>query len=180
MRPTPTTVAVLGTSGYAGQVLSALLDQHPSFRRVEVEAREVRPEQVAKAIACEAVCLALPREAAKEWVAALKLAARRLPKIIDLSDAHRAAAATSDTIHYGQPELFGPPPAGTEIVANPGCYPTATLLSLQPLIRAGLIDPAVAVVGASGATGAGKGLADHLHFYPSASARDHHLPDPRG
>jgi N-acetyl-gamma-glutamyl-phosphate reductase len=58
--------------------------------------------------------------------------------------------------HYGLPELFGTPPKGS-VVANPGCYPTASLLAIAPLLRAGLVEPAGIVVDAkSGVTGAGR------------------------
>src|ERR1700691_4712934 len=42
---------------------------------------------------------------------------------------------------YGLPELFGPELAGAELVAAPGCYPTAAALALAPLVRAGVIAP---------------------------------------
>jgi N-acetyl-gamma-glutamyl-phosphate reductase len=58
--------------------------------------------------------------------------------------------------HYGLPELFGAPPRDG-LVANPGCYATATILALAPLLRAGLIDSSGIIVDAkSGVTGAGR------------------------
>src|SRR5690606_34481184 len=129
--------------------------------------------------ACDAVALALPGDAARAWTAALQGAG--CPRILDLSDARRCDAA----VHYGIPELFGPPSAATRFVANPGCYPTATLLSLRPLIDAGLIEPeGIAVLGTSGASGAGKGLADRLHFcnlagnsFPYKVGEHRHVPE---
>jgi N-acetyl-gamma-glutamyl-phosphate reductase len=67
--------------------------------------------------------------------------------------------------HYGLPELFGAPPAGTKLVANPGCYPTASLLPLAPLLREGLIEPAGLVIDAkSGVTGAGRQAKEEYSF----------------
>jgi N-acetyl-gamma-glutamyl-phosphate reductase len=70
--------------------------------------------------------------------------------------------------HYGLPELFGPPPRaadGSALVANPGCYPTAALLALAPLLRAGLIEPRGIVVDAkSGVTGAGRQAKEEYSF----------------
>lgn len=132
---------------------------------------------VALLAGCDAVALALPREAAREWTDALWSAGA--PRILDLSDAKRRE------VHYGLPELFGAPPEGARLVANPGCYPTATLLALKPLLDAGLIeDTGIAVVGASGASGAGKSLADHLHFcnlsdnlFPYKVGQHRHTPE---
>jgi N-acetyl-gamma-glutamyl-phosphate reductase len=91
-------------------------------------------------------------------------------QVIDLSGAFRLEAgayprwykmtheapAWLDRAHYGLPELFGAPPRGA-VVSNPGCYPTAALLPLAPLVKAGLVEPAGIVVdGKSGVTGAGR------------------------
>ena len=75
------------------------------------------------------------------------------------------APALLDTAWYGLPELFGPPPQGTRLIANPGCYPTAALLALAPLLRAGLIEPEGIVVDAkSGVTGAGRQAKEEYAF----------------
>ncbi len=59
--------------------------------------------------------------------------------------------------HYGLPELFGPPPKASGIVANPGCYATAAQLAVAPLLRAGLAQTAHVIVdGKSGVSGAGR------------------------
>jgi N-acetyl-gamma-glutamyl-phosphate reductase len=49
------------------------------------------------------------------------------------------------------------------VVANPGCYPTATLLALAPLARAGLVRDVV-VDAKSGVSGAGRAASDKTHF----------------
>ena len=59
---------------------------------------------------------------------------------------------------YGLPELFRDPLRGAELVAAPGCYPTAAALALAPLLRAGLVMPdGIVVDAASGVSGAGRG-----------------------
>jgi N-acetyl-gamma-glutamyl-phosphate reductase len=66
---------------------------------------------------------------------------------------------------YGLPELHRDEIKGHSAVANPGCYPTAALLALAPLVRGGLIDPAsVVITAASGVSGAGRGLNAGVHF----------------
>lgn len=68
-----------------------------------------------------------------------------------------SVAAVPRSIPYGLTELNRAEIAGSDIVANPGCYPTAVLLALAPLAERGLIAPGttVAVSAASGVTGAG-------------------------
>ncbi len=107
---------------------------------------------------CRAVALAIPDGPARAWTVALRKAGIRA---LDLSGAHRL----EEGVHYGIPELWGAPAADAMLVANPGCYPTASLLALRPLLDAGCIaNDGIAIVGASGTSGAGKGLRDDLHF----------------
>src|SRR6266542_3202969 len=66
---------------------------------------------------------------------------------------------------YGLPELHREELRGATRVAVPGCYPTAALLALAPLLAAGLIEPEGIVVDAkSGITGAGRSLKDSYLF----------------
>jgi len=66
---------------------------------------------------------------------------------------------------YGLSELYRDRIREARIVANPGCYPTATLLALAPLLRRGLVDPAGIIVDAkSGVSGAGRKLDLRAHF----------------
>ncbi len=70
-----------------------------------------------------------------------------------------SAPALLDQFVYGIPELNRARIAGAKAVAAAGCYPTAAILALAPLVRAGAIDPASIIVdAASGVSGAGKGL----------------------
>lgn len=64
---------------------------------------------------------------------------------------------------YGLPEINSI--KGASIVANPGCYATASILGLYPLIKEDLIDTGTIVIDAkSGVSGAGKSLTDDTHF----------------
>ena len=69
------------------------------------------------------------------------------------------------------------------LVSNPGCYPTAALLALEPLAAAGLLDGAVYVDAKSGVSGAGKTPSDRTHFSENhgsvAAHRSSHIGTPR-
>jgi N-acetyl-gamma-glutamyl-phosphate reductase len=75
---------------------------------------------------------------------------------------HEAPALLGDFV-YGIPELHRAAIAGAKTVAAAGCYPTATILALRPLLP--LIDPdTINVNAASGVSGAGKALKEETHF----------------
>ncbi|MEG1662102.1 MAG: N-acetyl-gamma-glutamyl-phosphate reductase, partial [Clostridiales bacterium] len=58
---------------------------------------------------------------------------------------------------YGLPELYRQTIAGASLVGNPGCYPTASLLGLYPLLKAGLVKQNTIIIDAkSGVSGAGR------------------------
>ncbi|WP_127580301.1 N-acetyl-gamma-glutamyl-phosphate reductase [Paenibacillus koleovorans] len=66
---------------------------------------------------------------------------------------------------YGLCEVFGDDVHGADLIANPGCYPTATTLALVPLVKAGWIDNNSIIVDAkTGVSGAGRGLGLTYHF----------------
>jgi N-acetyl-gamma-glutamyl-phosphate reductase len=66
---------------------------------------------------------------------------------------------------YGLSEVFGEEVRGAEFISNPGCYPTATLLGLVPLVAKGWIDLKSIIVDAkSGVSGAGRGLSQLVHY----------------
>ncbi|MHB1712899.1 MAG: N-acetyl-gamma-glutamyl-phosphate reductase, partial [Acidimicrobiales bacterium] len=66
---------------------------------------------------------------------------------------------------YGLPELYRHELSGATLIAVPGCYPTAAILALAPLIRGGAIaDVGIVVDAASGASGAGRTPKSTLQF----------------
>lgn len=122
------------------------------------------------AASCDVVFLAIPHGAAMTLGAAL---ARKGVKVVDLSadfrirDAavyeqwykvpHTEQEVLAEAV-YGLPELYAPEVAAATLVANPGCYPTASILGLYPALKHGLIHSADIVIDAkSGASGAGRG-----------------------
>jgi N-acetyl-gamma-glutamyl-phosphate reductase len=180
-----TRVAVVGASGYAGGELLRLLSGHPHLDVVAVTAHEnagqrlgdVHPglrsaadlvlgETSPRAVAdAELVFLALPHGVSGAFAASVPAGT----KIVDLGADHRLTdAATYERYYggrhpgawtYGLPELPGQRAriAGSDRVANTGCYAVATILALAPLVAAGVIEPDdVVVVATSGTSGAGR------------------------
>jgi N-acetyl-gamma-glutamyl-phosphate reductase len=64
---------------------------------------------------------------------------------------------------YGLPERYREQIRDADLVANPGCFPTAALLALAPLARAGLMDDVV-IDAKSGVSGAGRAATERTHF----------------
>lgn len=122
-----------------------------------------------KALACDVLFLGLPHEASLELVPQL---VNKVKLVVDLSAAFRLTDTSKYPQWYGfthtHPELvanavYGLPELHREqlktarLIATPGCYVTAASLALQPLVKAGAIDPVGVIVdAASGVSGAGR------------------------
>jgi len=119
--------------------------------------------------------LALPEKAAAEVAPTLLAAGVR---VIDLSGAFRirdnadrahwypATASLPAGTAYGLVEHYAHDIVKAQMIACPGCYPTAALLSLLPLSKAGLLDHEAGIVvdAKSGISGAGRTANDRTHF----------------
>jgi len=163
-------VGVLGASGYAGRELCGLIARHPRLELVFASANGQRGNDIrigqsrvtfvaaedAPLSSAEIVFTALPHGASAGWVANARSNGAR---VVDLSaDFRPGATETRDTkAPYGLTELMRKSIPGADIVANPGCYPTAILLAIAPLLTEGWIVPGstINVSAASGVTGAG-------------------------
>ncbi|MGI8713181.1 MAG: N-acetyl-gamma-glutamyl-phosphate reductase [Solirubrobacteraceae bacterium] len=205
-------VSVFGAAGYAGALSARLIDRHPAFALQAVTARsdvgrrldDLYPHhRVALTLeeldldrhaGVDAAIVAYPHGAAAELVAEL---VRREVRVVDLSAdfrlrdpavyaewyrEHPEPALIADAV-YGLPELYRDQIRDARIVANPGCYPTATVLALAPLARAGLIGDVV-VDAKSGVSGAGRAATDKTHFVtvdenltPYGVPRHRHTPE---
>lgn len=174
-------VGVLGASGYAGQELCQLLERHPHFElafaaahsragdTLRLPGRDLVLAAVDAVPLAEAAVIfsALPHGASAVWVAKALAAGA---KVIDLSsDLRPGQPETSDTdidAPYGLPEINRDAIRRAQVVANPGCYPTATVLGLMPLLSRELVAPGSAVIvdAASGVTGAGNAPRADLLF----------------
>jgi N-acetyl-gamma-glutamyl-phosphate reductase len=184
-------VAVLGAAGFAGALCAAIVERHPSLELSMVTARSdagrrldhlypryrVRRELDAYdadrvAGAADAALVAYPHGASAPVVEDLL---RRGLKVVDLSADFRVpqelyeryyqpheAPALIERAVYGLPEI-GHREAirSADLVAGPGCYPTAALLALYPLRE---IARDVVVDGKSGVSGAGREATRTTHF----------------
>jgi N-acetyl-gamma-glutamyl-phosphate reductase len=102
----------------------------------------------------EIVFTALPHGTSAKWVASARSSGAR---VVDLSSDFRPGAQNAEAAPYGLTELMREKITGADIVANPGCYPTAVLIAIAPLLKAGLVraGATINVSAASGVTGAG-------------------------
>ncbi|MGY1796851.1 N-acetyl-gamma-glutamyl-phosphate reductase [Geodermatophilus sp. SYSU D00525] len=135
---------------------------------------EVRPSAPGDLAGYDVVVLALPH--GESAAIAAQLSPDTL--VIDCGADHRladpaawarwyggdAGAPHPGTWPYGLPELPGQRErlAGARRIAVPGCYPTSVTLAMAPALAAGLVEPDVVVVAASGTSGAGKATKPHL------------------
>jgi N-acetyl-gamma-glutamyl-phosphate reductase len=187
-------VAVAGASGFAGQELLRLLARHPhvtitaatgsqassAARTLPALARiwdgTVVPLDTTLLVdQADAIFLGLPEAASAEIAPGLVAAGKR---VIDLSGAFRlrddearakyypATRALPTGIAYGLTEFELDAIGTATLVSNPGCYPTASLLALLPLQRAGLLLPGADIIidAKSGISGAGKAPSERTHF----------------
>ncbi len=188
----PPSVSVFGAAGFTGALAARLLVRHPTFElraltarsdqgrrlddlyphhRVPIELEELDLDRHAEV---DAAIVAYPHGAAAPLVAQLR---ERGVRVVDLSAdfrlhdpevygrwyrEHQAPDLLDDAV-YGLPERYREQIRAADLVANPGCYPTATLLALAPLARENLIRDVV-IDAKSGVSGAGRTPSEKTHF----------------
>ena len=183
-------VAVMGASGFAGALCAALVERHPGLElevvtarsdagrllsdlypryRVDRKLETFDPDRVAEA--CDAGLVASPHGASGPVVEELRT---RGLKVVDLSADFRVplelyerwygphpAPRLLDEAVYGLTELRREEIRGADLVAAPGCYPTAALLALAPLRD---VAEHTFVDAKSGVSGAGREATETTHF----------------
>ena len=188
----PHSVSVFGSAGFTGALTARLLYRHPSLELKAVTARsdvgrrlddlyphhrvplELEELDLDRHAEVDAAVVAYPHGAAAPVVSALR---ERGVRVVDLSAdfrlndpevygqwyrEHQAPELLGEAV-YGLPELYREQIRGASLVANPGCYPTASLLALAPLARAGLVEDVV-IDAKSGVSGAGRAATEKTHF----------------
>ena len=190
--PDQLSVGIAGATGYAGQELLKLAAQHPlvevtaAMASGATEGRktlpalariwdgEIAPLSVDRLAAdTEAAFMALPEPVAAEVGPAL---VARGVRVFYLSGTFRLRDPEQRRRWYPTtPDLADPPVYGltehhrtelrtARLVACPGCYPTAALLALRPLVDNGLLEGEVIIDAKSGISGAGKNPTERTHF----------------
>ncbi len=196
------TVAILGSTGYIGQVLLRLALSHPYIDQVlpassssagkevlecdpglsplyapKLEAAGGRFLDINAVVGLkpDVVFAALPHKKSAELAEPFFSTS----VVIDLSadfrfssaDAYRAAYGVEahrpdllESAVYGLSEWYADEIRSAGLIANPGCYPTATLLPLIPLLRKNLVAGPVIVNALSGISGAGRKAKEHLLY----------------
>jgi N-acetyl-gamma-glutamyl-phosphate reductase len=185
-------ISVFGAAGFTGALTARLLHRHPTFDLRALTARSdvgrrldhLYPQHrvpftleefdLDAHADVDAAVVAYPHGAAAEVVSQLR---GRGVRVVDLSADFRLrdlevyehwyrphpAPDLIEQAVYGLPERYREQLQGADLVANPGCYPTATLLALAPLARAGVITDVV-VDAKSGVSGAGRAATEKTHF----------------
>jgi len=162
-------ITYLGGSSSAGRPYT---DLYPHLA-VPLTVEKVAVETIVDR--CDVVFLSLPNGLAYTLTPQLL---ERGCKVLDLSADYRFAhldtyqawyggdrpdAGTNQQAVYGLPELFHDQLAGARLVGCPGCYPTASLLAIAPLLKQGLAQSDSLIVDAkSGTSGGGRQAKEHL------------------
>lgn len=208
-------VAIIGARGYSGLELARLVLSHPGMELAACFAGESNftlaqylPENAAHNVpvlplaqlsellpSLDCVFLATPAEVSLELAPSILA---KNTKLIDLSGAYRLSETEQYKRFYKfahpQPELlkeavYGLSPfnnvKAARLIANPGCYATAVMMALVPLLKANAIKAGSLVIDAkSGTSGAGRKAAEHLLFteiegecLPYRVGEHQHLPE---
>ena len=184
-------VGIYGATGYmGGEVLRVLLD-HPGVEiawatsRSDVQVADVHPNLYGSGVKfirpdqttpCDVVFMALPTGVPMELAPKFL---KQGSKVIDLGadfrledraawervykKKHKSWNLAKEAV-YGIPELHREEIKDARVIANPGCFASAAILGLAPLVKAGLIDTSKIVVdGLSGTAGIGADLSRPAH-----------------
>ena len=185
-------VGILNITGYGGIELARILNRHPEFKITCVTGRSAAGEHLSNIFPhlsaldltikeqldeeVDIVFSALPHAASAHQ---LKPYIEKGIKVVDFSadfrlNDQKEYESWYGTNHplpghlskasYGLPELNRDSIKGSSLIANPGCYPTASILALAPAMENSIITEDVIIDAKSGVSGAGRGLSLNTHF----------------
>jgi len=186
-----TRVGIINVTGYAGIELARLLFQHPEVELTSITGRSAAGQKLGRVfphladidLTIEAevgkvnfVFSAMPhKESAKDVIPLVNHGI----KVVDISADFRLkdpeeysrwygfnhpAPQLLEQAVFGLTELHRAEVASTQLVANPGCYPTGAILALAPAVKEGLVEPNIIIDSKSGVSGAGRSLSLTTHF----------------
>lgn len=187
-------VAIIGATGYTGLELIKILAEHKKFNITYIanSTGEIKVEELHPCLQ-NVISLDVKKATAKDVAKSATLAFLALPhktsmsfakelltlgvKVVDLSADYRLKLDTYEEFYcehedkenlnncvYGLPEYFKEKISKTNLVANPGCYPTASLLAILPFVDYIDENMPVFIDAKSGVSGAGKKLSESTHF----------------
>jgi len=205
-------VGIINVTGYAGAELARILYRHPEVEIASVTGRSAAGQKLGEYFphlsaidltitedvteSVDLVFSALPHAASaerlegalKDGIKAIDISADfRLKDLDEYQEWYKIKHPCPQYLEeavYGLPEIHREEVASANLIANPGCYPSAAILALAPAVKAGIIEPDIIVDAKSGVSGAGRGASVATNFSEvnenvSAYAVDghRHLPE---
>ncbi len=177
-------VGIINVTGYSGMELARILSRHPDVRIASVTGRSMAGKKLSDVLphlngldmtiteevtgSVDVVFSALPHQASAQKIAPLLAqgvkavdisADFRLKSVEEYKEWYHADHPCPERLEeavYGLPELNRTEIAPASLVANPGCYPTASILALAPAVKAGILEPDIIIDAKSGVSGAGQ------------------------
>jgi len=192
-------VGIVGGSGYTGGEIARLICNHPEMQLVSMTSRrhpgvrvckvhpslegfvEMRFDETIRGNGLDLVFVSTPYGASMDIIPDLLSSGI---KVVDLSGDYRLKDAKAyrrwygidhrdvenlEKAAYGIPEIFREEIARADLVANPGCYPTCTILATAPLFAEDIVEGRIIVDAKSGTSGAGMEPAKFTH-HPNCGA----------
>ena len=185
-------IAILNITGYAGINLARILHGHPSVEIVSVTGRSDAGKQLSEIFPhMDALDIKIEQEVSKDVdlifsclphsasASVLEPFIRQGVKVIDLSadfrlnnsseyeswykTEHPCPQYLSDAV-YGLPELHSVEISSAKLIASPGCYATASILGLAPIVESGALSGDIIIDAKSGVSGAGRSASVKTNF----------------
>ena len=178
-------VGIINVTGYAGSELARLLSRHPEAEIVSVTGRSAAGKRVPEVmpylwdvdlpitenieVSVDVVFSALPSGASaialspfiKDEIKSIDIAADfRIRNSASFEKAYNVTHPVPELLDkavYGMPEIHRSEIKSTKLVANPGCYPEASILALAPAIISNIVSSEIIIDAKSGISGAGRG-----------------------
>ena len=185
-------IAILNITGYAGISLARILHGHPNVEIVSVTGRSDAGKHLSEIFPhMDALDIKIEQEVSKEVdlvfsclphsasASVLEPFIRKGVKVIDLSADFRLNNSTEyeswykmehpcpqylvDAV-YGLPELHSAEISNAKLIASPGCYATASILGLAPIVESGILTGEIIIDAKSGVSGAGRSASLKTNF----------------